>query len=317
MNSNSRIVMITGCLGFIGSHITRRCLSKGYIVYGIDSETYAANKSYLTEFQKYQNFKYEKIDICNIKKLPYIDVIVNTAAETHVDNSIECSKSFINSNITGVHNILELIKNSSGHKPTLLHFSTDEVYGDILEGSFTETSKLSPSNPYSATKAAADHLIQAFSRTYKIPYIILRPTNNYGIGQYSEKLIPKSIKLISLERRVPLHLKGTPKRTWLHVEDTTDAVMIFLHNSLTHEGRIYNLNGNYETSNFDVVDKICKIMKVETKFFIDLNFERNGIDLRYSIHDDRMQNNTEWYPSRKFDIELPKIVEYHSKNWTW
>ena len=148
------------------------------------------------------------------------------AAETHVDNSIMSSGVFLHSNVNGVHHLLELIKQQPKHKqPILLHFSTDEVYGDIEAGAHTETDLLKPSNPYSATKAAADHLVTSWGRTFGLPYVIVRPTNNYGIGQYVEKLIPKTVKYLSVGRKVDLHNNGTPVRTWLHVEDTARAVL--------------------------------------------------------------------------------------------
>ena len=200
----NKIVYVTGCLGFIGSYVTRECLKKGWHVRGIDKITYASNVNVLDEFKNYENFIFEQKDINDIKFLYECDYIINTAAETHVGNSLVKSEEFVSSNIKGVYNLLELIRNyraESKHLPILLHFSTDEVYGDITSGEHLETDILKPSNPYSATKAAADQLITAWGRTYDIPYVILRPTNNYGIGQYVEKLIPKSIKYLQLGKK--------------------------------------------------------------------------------------------------------------------
>ena len=182
-----KIVYITGCLGFIGSYVTRLCLEKGWYVKGVDKITYAANEDLLEEFKKHKNFSFVHCDINDLKFLYDCDYIINTAAETHVGNSIVNSDDFVKSNIDGVHTILNLMRNyrqESGKVPILLHFSTDEVYGDIVDGAHHEGDILKPSNPYSATKAAADMLIVAWGRTYNIPYIIVRPTNNYGIGQY-------------------------------------------------------------------------------------------------------------------------------------
>ena len=187
-----KVVYVTGCLGFIGSYVTRECLKNGWQVRGIDKMTYAANVDLLDEFLGYNNFIFEEKDIYDIDFLYDCDYIINTAAETHVGNSIIGSDDFVHSNINGVHNLLELIRNhrqEGQHVPVLLHFSTDEVYGDINEGEHIETDLLKPSNPYSATKAAADQLITAWGRTYNLPYVIIRPTNNYGQGQYVEKLI--------------------------------------------------------------------------------------------------------------------------------
>lgn len=226
-----RVVYVTGCLGFIGSYITRKCLDKGWYVKGVDKITYASNRTLLDEFKQYPNFSFVHCDINDLKFLYDCDYVINTAAETHVGNSIASSQEFVKSNVDGVHNLLELIKNHRGEnaqKPTLIHFSTDEVYGDIEEGAHTEDHLLKPSNPYSATKAAADMLIMAWGRTHKVPYMIIRPTNNYGIGQYVEKLIPKAVKLLSLDRMIPLHNHGTPSRNWLHADDTAEAVMTLI-----------------------------------------------------------------------------------------
>ena len=247
-------VYITGCFGLIGSHITRACLDKGWYVYGIDKCTYAANEDLLFEFsEKYPDtFSWEREDINNLKFLYECDAIINTAAETHVGNSIVSSSEFVHSNINGVHNLLELIKNyrqESNKKPTLIHFSTDEVYGDIESGEHLETDLLKPSNPYSATKAAADMLILAWSRTYKLDYVIVRPTNNYGIGQYVEKLIPKTCKYLKLGRKIPLHNNGTPIRNWLHAQDTANAVITIIESGTRNE--IYNIAGGFEQSNYD------------------------------------------------------------------
>ena len=197
-----KIVYVTGCLGFIGSYVTRQCLERGWYVKGVDKITYAANADLLDEFTQYDNFSFVQCDINDLKFLYDCDYVINTAAETHVGNSIANSEDFVKSNIDGVHNILELFRNyrqETSKVPTLLHFSTDEVYGDIEVGAHTENHLLKPSNPYSATKAAADMLVLAWARTYNISYVIVRPTNNYGIGQYVEKLIPKACKYLRVE----------------------------------------------------------------------------------------------------------------------
>ena len=235
------IVYITGCLGFIGSYVTQACLDQGWYVFGIDKCTYASNIDKLSEFVKNPRFKFEDKDICDLDRLVDCDYFINTAAETHVDNSIRKSDDFVHSNICGVHNILELLRKykKEGYVlPTFLHFSTDEVYGDISDGDHVESDLLKPSNPYAATKAAADQLITAWSRTYDLPYIIVRPTNNYGCGQYVEKLIPKACKFLSLGRKIPLHNNGTPIRNWLHAKDTARAVIKIIESKSKNE--IYN-----------------------------------------------------------------------------
>lgn len=311
-----KIVYVTGCLGFIGYHVAKRCLEEGWWVYGIDKITYASNVNLLPDLESYNNFKFENIDINDMERLVQCDFVINTAAETHVDNSIESSDVFLHSNINGVHNLLKLIETTSGEKPVLLHFSTDEVYGDIDEGSFTEQQLLKPSNPYAATKAAADQLVMAWSRTHDVPYIIVRPTNNYGIGQYVEKLIPKTIKYLTLGRRVPLHQNGTPRRTWLHVQDTADAVLhIVKHGKI---GEIYNIAGNYETSNIDVVTQIVDEMYLHkgVEDFVDFTYHRPGADVRYSIDDTKLKA-LGWQPKRVFADELPEIIKYYKYNFVW
>jgi dTDP-glucose 4,6-dehydratase len=311
-----KIVYVTGCLGFIGVHITRHCLDRGWYVIGVDKMTYASNKTFLTEFNNYSNFKFIKSDINDLEMIYDCDYIINTAAETHVDNSIERSDHFVHSNIDGVHHLLKLINQKQKHRiPVFLHFSTDEVYGDILEGSHTETDLLKPSNPYSATKAAADMLVVAWSRTYGLPYVILRPTNNYGIGQYVEKLIPKSVKYLSVGRKIDLHNNGTPIRTWLHAEDTANAVITIIESGVTNE--IFNISGNYEEKNIEVVKKIIKLMNGDHNIEKYLaNMTRPGQDLRYSINDTKLKA-LGWSAKANFDIELEKIVEYYKHNFIW
>jgi len=314
-----KVVYITGCLGFIGSHITRACLLKGWHVRGIDKCTYAANLNLLWEFNEYDNFEFENEDINDIKFLYECDYVINTAAETHVGNSIADSDVFIKSNIDGVHNLLNLIKNyrhESSKLPTLLHFSTDEVYGDIEEGAHTETDLLKPSNPYSATKAAADMLVLAWARTYKLPYVIVRPTNNYGVGQYVEKLIPKTCKYLELGRKIPLHNNGTPIRNWLHASDTAEAVITIIEAGVENE--IYNIAGGFEQSNYNTVAKVIKEYNGsdDVENYLDLSYSRVGQDARYALDDSKLRA-LGWKPKSIFDEELSKIVGYYKEKFIW
>jgi len=316
-----KTVYITGCLGFIGSYITRTCLKKGWYVKGIDKMTYASNKGLLKEFNKYSNFSFVKCDINDLEFLYECDYIINTAAETHVGNSIVKSDDFVHSNINGVHHLLELIRNYRGEgkdKPTLLHFSTDEVYGDVTEGEHLETDILKPSNPYSATKAAADQLILAWARTYELPYVIVRPTNNYGIGQYTEKLIPKSIKYLGLGKKIPLHNNGTPIRNWLHAQDTADAVIKIIESQTSNE--IFNIAGGFEQSNLNTVKKIITLWDSNNSLDLfgqlDLSYSRIGQDIRYALNDSKLRD-IGWEPKKIFDEELPEIVEYYKENFIW
>ena len=313
-----KVVYITGCLGFIGSHVTRLCLNQGWYVRGIDKCTYAANLNLLTEFYEYDNFEFENEDINDIKFLYECDYVINTAAETHVGNSISNSDVFVKSNIDGVHNLLNLIKNyrhESSKLPILLHFSTDEVYGDIEEGAHTETDLLKPSNPYSATKAAADMLVLAWGRTYNLPYVIVRPTNNYGEGQYVEKLIPKTCKYLKLDKKVPLHNNGTPIRNWLHAHDTARAIITIINKGVKNE--IYNIAGGFEQSNYDTVAKVIKAYNGgDIENYLDLTYSRVGQDIRYALDDSKLKA-LGWKPVVSFDDTLPLIVEYYKNRFIW
>ena len=314
------MVYVTGCLGFIGSYVTRLCLKKGWYVKGVDKITYAANKDLLEEFKKYKNFSFVHCDINNLKFLYDCDYIINTAAETHVGNSIANSEDFVHSNVNGVHNLLELLRNYRQENTkitTLLHFSTDEVYGDIEIGEHTEKDLLKPSNPYSATKAAADMLILAWSRTYKIPYVILRPTNNYGIGQYVEKLIPKACKYLKLGRKIPLHNEGKSIRNWLHAEDTANSVITIIESKVKNE--IYNICGGFEQNNLDTVKKLLQSFGIDEKNIekhIDFSYNRPGQDVRYALNDDKLRS-LGWTPTKQFDVEILKIADYYKEKFIW
>jgi dTDP-glucose 4,6-dehydratase len=320
-----KIVYVTGGLGFIGSYVTRACLKKGWYVKGVDKMTYAANEDLLLEFNQYENFSFVKCDINELKFLYECDYVINTAAETHVGNSIASSDEFLHSNVNGVHNLLNLIKNyrqESSKRPTLLHFSTDEVYGDIEEGAHTEKDLLKPSNPYSATKAAADMLILAWGRTYKIPYIIVRPTNNYGIGQYVEKLIPKSCKYLELGRKIPLHNNGNPVRNWLHAQDTANAVINIIESNVQNE--IYNIAGGFEQSNYETVEQIITNYidskngdtEIEIDTYLDLSYHRAGQDVRYALDDTKLKS-LGWKTEKVFREELPEILNYYKNKFIW
>ena len=316
-----KLVVITGCLGLIGSHVTRKCLENGWQVYGIDKCTYAANLEFLEEFKKSKNFTFLKQDIATLKHLPHCDYVINIAAESHVGNSIIDSNDFIHSNIVGVKNLLDLIRKKPENveqRPVFFHFSTDEVYGDITEGEHVETDILKPSNPYSASKAAADMLVLAWARTYDMQYVILRPTNNYGIGQYPEKLIPICVKHLERGKQIRLHDAGEPIRNWLHSDDTASAVVRIIESGKTNE--IYNVAGGFEQKN---IDTACQIVKSyfnspyeEPLIYLDLRFKRPGQDIRYALNDDKLRK-LGWEPMKVFEEELPSIVEYYKNNFKW
>lgn len=318
--SQRKIVYVTGCLGFIGSYVTRLLLEEGWYVRGIDKITYAANPELLKEFNSYPNFVFEQKDINEIEFLYECDYFINIAAETHVGNSITKSEDFISSNIKGVYHILELLKNyraESAYKPVMFHFSTDEVYGDIDSGAHTEKDLLKPSNPYSATKAAADMLVLAWARTYNLPYIILRPTNNYGIGQYVEKLIPKTCKYLSLGKKVPVHNKGEPIRNWLHASDTAQAVLSIINNGSINE--IYNVAGGFEQKNIDTIKAVIKYHNHDEdnyENYIDFSLSRPGQDVRYALDDSKLKN-IGWKPVKEFNKEIENIVYHYKNKFIW
>ncbi len=318
--NNKKIVYVTGCLGFIGSYVTTECLKRGWYVRGIDKISYAANVNLLEEFSKNDRFVFEQKDINDIEFLYDCDYIINTAAETHVGNSIVRSDDFVKSNINGVHNLLELLRNyrlENNRIPTLIHFSTDEVYGDIDSGMHYETDILKPSNPYSSTKAAADMLIQAWHRTYSIPYVIVRPTNNYGIGQYTEKLIPKACKYLNIGRKIPLHNNGTPIRNWLHAQDTANAIMTIIDANVKNE--IFNICGSLEKNNLEVIQKIVNLYfknDTDVKNYVDFSIGRPGQDIRYSLNDDKLRN-LGWAPIMNFEEELKEIIKFYKYKFIW
>jgi dTDP-glucose 4,6-dehydratase len=314
-----KIVYVTGCLGFIGSYVTRNCLDRGWYVKGIDKITYASNPDLLEEFYQYDNFSFTQCDINDLEFLYDCDYVINTAAETHVGNSIVKSDDFVRSNIDGVHHILELLRNyrqENNRTPILLHFSTDEVYGDTIDGIHTEEDLLKPSNPYSATKAAADMLVLAWARTYNIPYVIVRPNNNYGINQYVEKLIPKTIKYLQVGRKIPLHNDGLPVRNWLHASDTANAIIDIVESGVTNE--IYNISGGLEKKNIEVVSQIIESVfgNVDINQYIDFSTKRQGVDVRYSIDDSKLRK-LGWSPKTNFDVELKKIVDFYKEKFIW
>lgn len=318
---NTKIVYVTGCLGLIGSYVTRELLDRGYYVRGIDKCTYAANTNLIKEFISYPNFSFEKKDINELEFLYDCDYVINIAAETHVGNSIVESKEFIWSNINGVQNLLELLRNyrqENNRTPRLIHFSTDEVYGDIVSGAHTEKDMLKPSNPYSATKAGSDMLIKAWSRTYGLEYTILRPTNNYGVGQYVEKLIPKACKYIGIGRKVPLHNGGEPIRNWLHAADTATAVTTVIDHHEKTKNEIYNICGGFEQANIDTVKSVVFLMtgSLDPTDYIDTSIVRPGQDVRYALDDSKIRE-LGWKPKKVFGDELPEIVNYYKGRFIW
>ena len=301
------IVIVTGGLGFIGKHFVRRCLSMGCFVKNIDKVSYAADLKAKAEFEVHPNYRLFNTDVATVDYLPECDLLVNFAAESHVDNAITSNRRFVETNVLGTQNLLELIRQKHPHeRPLFVHISTDEVYGDIRDGKHAESDRLVPSNPYSATKAAADMLIVSWGRTYQMPWIIVRPTNNYGEHQYPEKLIPKSVARMKRGLPATMHGDGSYVRSWLHAEDTVDALLTIVEKG--ERNGIYNAGSNIEIKNIEVLRAIAKCVGVPEEKAWTGALDRSGQDVRYSLDDARLRA-LGWAPRRQFHEELPRIVE--------
>lgn len=308
----TRYVAVTGCCGFIGRSVTRQLLSRGDYVYGVDALTYAADPLFPEECLQSSRFCFVGRDISELGRWPDVDAIIHLAAETHVDNSLLESRRFIETNVNGTGHLLEMTRAKAQHgMPRFIYVSTDEVYGDI-EWPFkaTPTWGLKPSSPYAASKAAADLLVQAYGRTYGLPYKCVRMTNAYGPGQYPEKLIPKTIRSYMLGRPVPVHGNGSQKRQWLHAEDAASAILFTLDNPDILPP-IVNVGGNCEASVEQVVTRIGKLMECEP---ITTPAERPGCDMRYAIDDCELRQ-AGWKPCGRFFDDLPSIVEWERRSF--
>jgi len=286
-----KTILITGCAGFIGSHVTDELLDSGYSVIGYDSFTYAGKESNLNKAKTFNKFTLVKGDINDFNllndlvKKHNIDYIINLAAETHVDNSIKSSDIFISTNIMGVKNILDICKEN---KIFLIHFSTDEVYGVSDDGNpFLETNSLNPKNPYSATKAAADHLIVAYSNTYNVKYVLLRPSNNFGPRQHSEKFIPTILNSVILNKKIPLYGNGRQIREWTPVKETAKATKFILEN--LKENEIYNISSEMSLQNKEVIELICKELGILSENYIEYVKDRLGHDVRYAVSSNKLK----------------------------
>jgi dTDP-glucose 4,6-dehydratase len=302
-----KIMLVTGGLGFIGKHCVRAALDQGFFVINIDMVSYAADLKEKKVFEQHPNYRFIQQEIQSLEYLPECDFVFNFAAESHVDRAISSNKKFCLSNFMGVQNLLELVSLKQAlERPLFLQISTDEVYGDIEHGSHTEDSPLRPSNPYSATKAAADLFIQSFGRTHGIPWRIIRLSNTYGFHQYPEKLIPKSAWRMRRGLPALMHGDGSYRRAWLHVDDAIDAVF---HVALGATGHtIYNASGADEVSNIDILRMIAHRIGVpQDKAFISVE-DRAGQDLRYGMNNSRIAA-LGWKPKKQLHEELPRIVE--------
>lgn len=307
-------ILVTGGLGFIGSHFVQRMLHEGHDVINIDKCTYAANMEMNEVFKQYSGYSFINADISTLTSLPLTNFIVNFAAESHVDNSISANDIFMQSNVLGPHRLLELLKNSSlEHKlhgrnfrmPIFVQISTDEVFGDIHVGSFDVDAPHKPSNPYAATKSCAEQLVVSWGRTYDIPYIITRTTNNYGPRQHREKLIPNVISRLLSGQHVIVHGNGSYVRNWIHVDDNIDAICTLLNNGDLN--RSYHIASSEELSVRDIVELLCQKFNVKYNDVVDMSMDRAGADVRYALDTISMQPYG-WNTKRDMLTSLDQLI---------
>ena len=318
-------IIVTGGLGFIGSNLIELLLKKNYFVINIDKVTYSSNLYNVKEFKNSKRYKYIRLDIKD-KKIKNIFFkykplgIFNLAAETHVDRSIDNPDSFIQSNIVGVYNLLENFKNySKRNKSRLIHISTDEVYGDILSGRSNEEYPYQPSSPYAASKAASDHLVSSYIRTYNLPAMVTNCSNNYGPKQHPEKLIPKLIYNIINNKPLPIYGKGTNSREWIYVKDHCEALLkVFTKGKI---GEFYNIGSNKNLNNLQVTKDLISISKrkinVGKKVKILFVKDRPGHDLRYALNSNKIKNKLGWRPKTNFRQGINLTFDWYNKNKTY
>ena len=315
-------IIVTGGLGFIGSNLIELLIKKNYFIINIDKVTYSSNFYNVKEFKSLRNYKFIKCKIGDKKFLKILNkykpsCIFNLAAETHVDRSIDNPDNFINSNIVDVYKLLESFKKYiKKNKCKLIHISTDEVYGDILKGRTTEKFPYNPSSPYAASKAASDHLVNSFVRTYKIPAIVTNCSNNYGPKQHPEKLIPKLIFNILNNRYLPIYGKGLNSREWIYVKDHCEALYkIYLNGRI---GSFYNIGSNKNLTNIQVTKELLKIakktIKIGKKVKIKFITDRPGHDKRYALNSKKIIEELKWKPKTNFNEGIKLTFEWYNKN---
>ena len=304
-------LLVTGGYGFIGSNFILKLLEEhnNFQVINIDAELTGSNPKNLLEVQNHKNYEYVKGNITNKKfmeeQIANCDAVINFAAETFVDRSINDANPFLVSNIRGAYTILDII---TKQKKRMIQISTDEVFGSLIDGTATEQSKLNPSSPYAATKAAAELLVNSYSVTYGSDVIITRCTNNYGPHQFAEKLIPKTILLANKDMKIPIYGKGTNIRDWIYVADHCDAVLMALLNGKA--GKSYNISANNEIDNLTVVRKILEIMN-KSEDLIDFVEDRPGHDFRYSMDSKKISDELGWKVKSNFDDGLRKTIQWY------
>jgi dTDP-glucose 4,6-dehydratase len=327
-------ILITGGAGFIGSHVVRRFIKKypDYLIVNADKLTYAGNLENLGDVENEQNYRFDKTDIVDkqqvlalFKKYNF-DGVIHLAAESHVDRSITGPDEFVFTNIVGTVNLLNAAReiwNNAYESKLFYHISTDEVYGSLgKEGYFTEKTAYDPRSPYSASKAGSDHMVRAFHHTYGIPVVISNCSNNYGPNQFPEKLIPLAINNIKNNRPVPVYGKGENIRDWLYVEDHASAIDLIFHGG--RNGETYNIGGNNEWKNIDLIKLLCGILDRKlgraqgtSEKLITFVKDRPGHDARYAIDSSKLQNELGWSPIPSFADGLEKTVDWYLSNTGW
>lgn len=308
----ARSLLVTGGAGFIGSEFVRQGANLGYKITVVDKLTYAGDLNRLKEVKG--RYKFYKVDICNKKKIDEVfkkekpDVVIHFAAESHVDRSIVDGTSFIESNIKGTHVLLDISRKYKLKK--FIHISTDEVYGDIKKGKFTEKSQIKPNSPYAASKAAADLLVGSYVNTYGFPAIIVRASNNYGPWQYPEKLIPVIIRKALENKKVPVYAKGLNKREWIYVSDCAKAIYLLLQKGKI--GEVYNIGSGIEQKNIDMVTNILKKLN-KPESLVQFVKDRLGHDFRYSLDSVKIKK-LGWKPEISFKNGIEVTLDWYCNN---
>ena len=329
-----KTILITGGAGFIGSHVVDLFVEKypNYQIVNLDALTYAGNLENLKHVAEKSNYIFEKEDITNVDAINRLfakyqfDGVIHLAAESHVDRSILDPLSFVKTNVLGTVNLLHAAKESwksSFEGKRFYHISTDEVYGSLsCEGKFKETTSYDPRSPYSASKASSDHFVRAFYHTFHLPIVVSNCSNNYGARQFPEKLIPLAINNIKYNKPIPIYGKGANVRDWLYVKDHASAIDLIFHQG--SDGETYNIGGNNEWTNIDLIRLLCEIMDKKlgrsagtSARLITFITDRAGHDLRYAIDSSKLQQELGWKPSLQFAEGLEKTVEWYLDNEVW
>lgn len=329
-------ILITGGAGFIGSSVVRQAVAAGHSVVNVDVLTYAANLENVASVKQDPLYHFAQIDICNLDAVKAVvdmhqpDAIMHLAAESHVDRSIDGPGAFIQTNVIGTFNLLQVARDYHAAMPTerkerfrFHHVSTDEVYGDldIDDPAFTETHPYDPSSPYSASKAASDHLVRAWARTFGLPVVITNCSNNYGPYQFPEKLIPVVILKALHRQPIPVYGTGDNIRDWLYVDDHADALLTVLQKGAL--GETYNIGGNNERTNLELVKTICTLVDAhrgdgfDHTSLIEFVTDRPGHDRRYAINADKIKNDLGWSPSVGWNDGFQSTLDWYLNNESW